>query len=209
MVAERSRLEIRFDADGLVPCVTQDSRTGEVLTLAWMNADSLRLTLETGQVHFFSRSRQEIWKKGETSGNTQRVVDLRVDCDEDAVLALVEPAGPACHTGARTCFYRRVEDGDEPRLTSGEALPELERTLGARASERPEGSYTVTLLENAELAAGKVMEEAEEVTRAVREESDERVSEEAADLLYHLAVLMKSREIGFERALEVLNGRRG
>lgn len=207
-MAERSRLEIRFDADGLVPCVTQDSRTGEVLTLAWMNADSLRLTLETGQVHFFSRSRQEIWKKGETSGNTQRVIDLRVDCDEDAVLALVEPAGPACHTGARTCFYRRVEDGDEPRLTAGEALPELERTLRARASERPEGSYTVTLLENAELAAGKVMEEAEEVTRAVREESDERVSEEAADLLYHLAVLMKSREIGFERALEVLNGRR-
>lgn len=208
-MAERSGPEVRFGEDGLVPCVTQDSRSGEVLTLAWMNAESLRLTLETGEVHFFSRSRQEIWRKGETSGNTQRVVDLRLDCDEDAVLALVDPMGPACHTGERTCFFRRLEDGAAPGPTAGEALPELERTLAARASERPAGSYTVTLLENSELAAGKVMEEAEEVTRAVREESDERVAEEAADLLYHLAVLMKSREIGFDRAMEVLNGRRG
>jgi phosphoribosyl-AMP cyclohydrolase / phosphoribosyl-ATP pyrophosphohydrolase len=207
-MAERRGPEVRFNQDGLVPCVTQDSRTGEVLTLAWMNAESLQLTLETGEVHFFSRSRQEIWRKGETSGNTQRVVDLRIDCDEDAVLAKVEPAGPACHTGERTCFYRRLEDGGAPEPTAGEALPELERTLAARASDRPEGSYTVTLLENGELAAGKVMEEAEEVTRAVREESDERVAEEAADLLYHVAVLMKSRDIGFDRAMEVLNGRR-
>ena len=208
-MAEGRDPAIRFNDDGLVPCVTQDSRSGEVLTLAWMNAESLRLTLETGEVHFFSRSRQEIWRKGETSGNTQRVVELRVDCDEDAVLALVDPAGPACHTGERTCFFRRLEDGEAPEPTAGEALPQLERTLGARASDRPEGSYTVTLLENAELAAGKVMEEAEEVTRAVREESDERVAEEAADLIYHLAVLMKSREIGLDRAMEVLNGRRG
>jgi phosphoribosyl-ATP pyrophosphohydrolase/phosphoribosyl-AMP cyclohydrolase len=200
--------EVRFNDDGLVPCVTQDSRSGEVLTLAWMNAESLRLTRETGEVHFFSRSRQELWKKGETSGNTQRVVELRIDCDEDAVLALVEPAGPACHTGERTCFYRRLEDGDAPRPTASEALPELQRTLAVRASERPEGSYTVTLLDNGELAAGKVLEEAEEVTRAVREESDERVEEETADVLYHLAVLLKSREITLDRAMEVLNGRR-
>jgi phosphoribosyl-ATP pyrophosphohydrolase/phosphoribosyl-AMP cyclohydrolase len=173
-----------------------------------MNAESLRLTLETGEVHFFSRSRQQIWKKGETSGNVQRVVELRVDCDEDALLALVEPAGPACHTGERTCFYRRLEDGAPPGPTAGEALAGLERTLADRAAQRPEGSYTVTLLDNGELAAGKVMEEAEEVTRAVREESDERVAEEAADLLYHLAVLLKSREIGLDRAMEVLNGRR-
>ena len=208
-VAERSGPEVRFDDDGLVPCVTQDSRSGEVLTLAWMNAESLRLTLETGEIHFFSRSRQEIWRKGETSGNTQRVVEVRVDCDEDAVLALVEPAGPACHTGERTCFFRRLEDGGSPGPTASEALPELERTLAERATDRPTGSYTVTLLEDGELAAAKVMEEAEEVTRAVREESDERVAEEAADLIYHVAVLMKSREIGLDRTMEVLNSRRG
>ncbi|MEX0620971.1 MAG: bifunctional phosphoribosyl-AMP cyclohydrolase/phosphoribosyl-ATP diphosphatase HisIE [Solirubrobacterales bacterium] len=204
----KSAPEVRFSDDGLVPCVTQDSRTGEVLTLAWMSAESLRLTLDTGEVHFFSRSRGEIWRKGETSGNTQRVVDLRIDCDEDAVIALVEPAGPACHTGERSCFYRRLEDGGPPQPTSSEALAELQRTLDERAITRPEGSYTVTLLDNSELAAGKVMEEAEEVTRAVREESDERVEEETADVLYHLAVLLKSREITLDRAMEVLNGRR-
>jgi phosphoribosyl-ATP pyrophosphohydrolase/phosphoribosyl-AMP cyclohydrolase len=198
----------RLNADGLVPCVTQDSRTGEVLTLAWMNAESLALTRTTGEIHFFSRSRQEIWKKGETSGNTQRVVELRIDCDEDAILALVEPAGPACHTGQRSCFYRRLEDGGNPRPVPSEALAVLQRTLDERAEARPEGSYTATLLENEELAAGKVMEEAEEVTRAVREESDERVEEETADVLYHLAVLLKSREISLDRAMEVLNGRR-
>lgn len=202
-------LEPRFNDDGLVPCVTQDSRTGEVLTLAWMNAESLGLTRDTGEIHFFSRSRKEIWHKGETSGNTQRVVELRIDCDEDAILALVEPAGPACHTGERTCFYRRLEDGGPPLPTPSEALAGLQRTLDERAAERPEGSYTVTLLDNAELAAGKVLEEAEEVTRAVREESDERVEEETADVLYHLAVLLRSREISFDRAMEVLNGRRG
>ena len=208
-VAEPAGPEVRFNDDGLVPCITQDSRTGEVLTLAWMNAESLGRTRESGEVHFFSRSRQEIWRKGESSGNTQKVVELRIDCDEDAILALVEPAGPACHTGERTCFFRRLEDGEEPEPTTAEALPELERTLAERASQRPEGSYTVTLLENSELAAGKVMEEAEEVTRAVREESEERIAEEAADLIYHLAVLMKSREVGLDRAMEVLNGRRG
>jgi phosphoribosyl-ATP pyrophosphohydrolase/phosphoribosyl-AMP cyclohydrolase len=209
MPSGEAEVDVRFNDDGLVPCITQDSRTGEVLTLAWMNAESLQLTRDTGEIHFFSRSRQEIWRKGETSGNTQRVVELRIDCDEDAVLALVEPAGPACHTGERTCFYRRLEDGQAPRPMPSEALAELQRTLDERAAERPEGSYTVTLLDNGELAAGKVMEEAEEVTRAVREESDERVEEETADVLYHLAVLLKSREISLDRAMEVLNGRRG
>jgi phosphoribosyl-ATP pyrophosphohydrolase/phosphoribosyl-AMP cyclohydrolase len=209
MASGEAAIEVRFNDDGLVPCVTQDSRTGEVLTLAWMNGESLGLTRKTGEIHFFSRSRQEIWRKGETSGNTQRVVELRIDCDEDAILALVEPAGPACHTGERSCFYRRLEDGEAPRPTPSEALAELRRTLDERAAERPGGSYTVTLLDNSELAAGKVMEEAEEVTRAVREESDERVEEETADVLYHLAVLLKSREISLDRAMEVLNGRRG
>jgi phosphoribosyl-ATP pyrophosphohydrolase/phosphoribosyl-AMP cyclohydrolase len=201
--------EVRFNDDGLVPCVTQDAASGEVLTLAWMNAEALELTRSSGEVHFFSRSRQELWKKGETSGNVQRVVDLRIDCDEDAVLALVEPAGPACHTGERTCFYRDANGERVATPVPAEALPGLQRTLDARASEQPEGSYTVNLLGNPELAAGKVLEEAEEVTRAVREESDERVAEEAADVIYHLAVLLKSRDVPLERVMEVLNGRRG
>ena len=207
--AELKLPEVRFNHDGLVPCVTQDARSGEVLTLAWMNSEALELTRKTGEVHFFSRSRQEIWHKGETSGNTQKVLDLRIDCDEDAILALVEPAGPACHTGERTCFFRtsRGEPVSEP--VPAEALADLQRTLDKRAAERPESSYTVTLLDNRELAAGKVLEEAEEVTRAVREESDERVAEEAADVLYHLAVLLKSREVPLARVMEVLNGRRG
>jgi len=201
-------VKVEFDADGLVPCIAQDADTGEVLTLAYMNEESLGLTQSTGEIHYFSRSRQKIWKKGETSGNVQKVRQLRVDCDGDALLALVEPAGPACHTGERTCFYRGLESGGEFEPVRGEALVELERTLQARATERPEGSYTVELLENSDLAAEKVLEEAEEVTRAVREESDERVANEAADVLYHLTVLLKSRDVGLDQVMEVLNGRR-
>ncbi len=204
-----NEVNVEFDANGLVPCIAQDARTGEVLTLAYMNEESLGLTRSTGEIHYFSRSRQEIWKKGETSGNVQKVRQLRIDCDGDALLALVEPAGPACHTGERTCFYRGLESGGEFDPVTGEALAELERTLDARVEERPEGSYTVELLENSQLAGEKVMEEAEEVTRAVREESDERVANEAADVLYHLTVLLHSRGLGLDDAVEVLNGRRG
>ena len=198
---------IRFDANGLVPCVLQDWRTGDVLTLAYMNAEALRLTRETGEVHFFSRSRGRLWRKGETSGNVQRLRQLRYDCDGDALIALVEPAGPACHTGERSCFYREL-DGDRGPVAH-EALATLERTLRSRAEERPEGSYTVTLLDDPRLVAAKVEEEAEEVGRAAREESDERVAEEAADLLYHLSVLLTSRGIPQSAVMEVLNGRRG
>ena len=201
--------EIRFDADGLVPCVMQDWTTGEVLTLAYMNAESLRLTQETGEVHFYSRSRDALWHKGETSGNVQRVRQLRYDCDADAVLALVEPAGPACHTGERSCFHRDLETDEHPAPALYEILPDLSRTLAARAADRPEGSYTVELLDAPELIGAKVQEEAEEVARAARDESDERVAEEAADVLYHLEVLMLSRGLSLAAALEVLDGRRG
>jgi phosphoribosyl-ATP pyrophosphohydrolase/phosphoribosyl-AMP cyclohydrolase len=195
--------EVAFDERGLVPCVVQDWRTGEVLTLAYMNAQALARTRETGEVHFWSRSRQELWHKGETSGNTLALRGIRYDCDGDALLALVEPAGPACHTGERTCFHR----GDmDPALH--EALPGLERTLSARAAQRPEGSYTVELLDDPAMIGAKVEEEAEEVARAAREESDERVDEEAADVLYHLAVLLKSRERSVADAERVLLGRR-
>ncbi len=197
---------VRFDDDGLVPCVMQDASTGEVLTLAYMNEEALRRTLETREIHFFSRSRQELWRKGETSGNVMRLRRLRYDCDEDALLALVDPAGPACHTGERTCFYRDLEG--ERELAPHEALPALERTLADRARERPEGSYTVELLDDPARIGEKVREEADEVARAAAGESDERLAEEAADVLYHLEVLMRSRGRSLADALEVLNGRR-
>ncbi|MDQ2935768.1 MAG: bifunctional phosphoribosyl-AMP cyclohydrolase/phosphoribosyl-ATP diphosphatase HisIE [Chloroflexota bacterium] len=208
-----------FDEHGLVPCVMQDDASGEVLTLGYMNEEALRLTVETAEVHFFSRSRDEIWHKGETSGNVQRVRQLRYDCDGDALVALVEPAGPACHTGERSCFYRELGGSaatgkdapraeGEPGLAAHEALAALERTLRKRQSERPEGSYTVELLSDPERIGAKVTEEAEEVTRAAREESEQRVAEEAADLLYHLSVLLLSRGVDQVDVMEVLNGRR-
>ncbi|MGI8559269.1 MAG: bifunctional phosphoribosyl-AMP cyclohydrolase/phosphoribosyl-ATP diphosphatase HisIE, partial [Solirubrobacteraceae bacterium] len=172
--------DLRFDEDGLLPCVIQDWDTGEVLTLAYVNELALRRTRETGEMHLWSRSRGELWHKGATSGNTQRVMALRVDCDADSVLALVVPNGPACHTGERTCFH----DGELEPLAPHEVLPGLERTLEERALRRPEGSYTAALLDAPQLVGEKVMEEAEEVARDAREESDERVDNEAADLLY-------------------------
>ena len=197
-------MEIAYDDRGLVPVIVQDWRTGEVLTLAYANAEAVRRTRESGELHLYSRSRKEQWHKGATSGNTQAVKALRLDCDGDALLALVEPAGPACHTGERTCFHH----GDLEPPAPHEARAILERTLAERAAERPAGSYTVTLLEDPVLAGEKVREEAEEVTRAVREESDERVDEEAADVLYHLAVLLRGRDRSLADAGSVLNGRR-
>ena len=193
-------MEISFDDNGLVPVVAQDAGTGEVLMLAWANAEALALTESTGELHLWSRSRQEIWHKGATSGAIQRIVALRSDCDGDAVLALVEPAGPACHTGARSCFAQ----DDRQEKVAHEALPALERTINERALARPEGSYTVTLLEDPGLAGGKVEEEAAEVVAAVAAESDERVDEEAADLLYHLSVLLASRGRSLADAARVL-----
>ena len=197
-------MEIVFDERGLVPVVVQDWTTGEVLTLAYANAEALERTRATGELHLWSRSRGELWHKGATSGNVQRVRALRIDCDGDALLALVEPAGPACHTGERTCFF----SGDLEPPAPHEALPALERTLRARAAERPEGSYTVTLLDDPPLIGEKVQEEAEEVARAAREETDERVDSEAADVLYHLTVLLHSRGRGLADAEQVLTERR-
>ena len=212
--------EIEFDQRGLAPCVVQDFATGEVLMLAYVSAESLEMTLETGDLHFHSRSRDELWKKGETSGSFMHLRQLRYDCDGDAVVAMVDPAGPACHTGQRSCFYREVlgsassrKDAPpapgEPFPVTYEALSGLERTLRSRAVERPDGSYTVKLLDDRELIGAKVEEEAEEVIRAAREESDERVAEEAADLLYHLSVLLVSRGVSQSAVMEVLNARSG
>jgi len=195
---------IAYDAQGLVPCVIQDWHSGEVLTLAYTNEEALAATRRTGELHLWSRSRDELWHKGATSGNTQTVRALRYDCDADAVLALVDPAGPACHTGERTCFFQ----GDA-QLTEQEALPALERTIGERAAAGDTGgSYTARLLADPAFAGEKVQEEAEEVARAAREEADERVAEEAADVLYHLTVLLRTRGLRLADAERVLLERR-
>lgn len=212
--------EIEFDQRGLAPCVVQDFATGEVLMLAYVSARSLEMTLETGDLHFHSRSRDELWRKGETSGAFMHLRQLRYDCDGDALVALVDPAGPACHTGQRSCFYREVlgsasgkKDGPpapgEPFPVTHEAVAALERTLRSRAVERPEGSYTVKLLDDRELIEAKIEEEAEEVVRAGREETNQRVAEEAADLLYHLSVLLVYRGVSQASVMEVLNARSG
>jgi len=197
--------DIRFDANGLVPCIVQDWRTGEVLTLAYMNREALERTQATGETWFWSRSRGELWHKGETSGNVQSVKALRYDCDADALLAVVEPAGPACHTGERTCFH----NGDLEAVAPHEAIAALERTVAdRRAAGNTSESYTARLLADASLSGAKVREEAEEVARAASQESDERVREEAADVLYHLDVLLAGRGLSVTEAFEVLNGRR-
>jgi phosphoribosyl-AMP cyclohydrolase / phosphoribosyl-ATP pyrophosphohydrolase len=215
----RDAAKVRFDERGLVPCVMQDARSGEVLTLAYMNEESLLRTLETREIHLYSRSRRETWHKGASSGNYQRLRQIRYDCDGDALVALVDPAGPACHTGERSCFYRDLEGTADPGADAPgvvgeptplpyEALATLERTLLARQRRRPEGSYTVELLDDPRLAGDKVREEAAEVVKAVSSESEERVAEEGADVVYHLAVLLLSRGLSMAEVLHVLNGRR-
>ena len=196
--------QVVYDDRGLVPCIVQDWRSGEVLMLAYMNAEALERTRATGELHLYSRSREQAWHKGETSGNTQAVRALRLDCDGDTLLALVEPAGSACHTGERTCFHR----GELHPAAPHEILPALERTVDERARTRPHGSYTVELLDDPERIGAKVMEEADEVARAAREESAARVDEEAADLIYHLLVLLQSRGRGLADAERVLDDRR-
>ena len=184
----------------------QDWATGEVLTLAYMNAEALARTRATGELHLYSRSRQELWHKGATSGNTQAVRALRYDCDADAVLALVEPAGPACHTGARTCFHHgRARAARAARGAAGARAHDRRRVppSARRAPTPPRCSPT------RRGSARRSTEEAEEVARAAREESDERVAEEAADVLYHLAVLLRSRGLSASPTRPaVLDGRR-
>jgi phosphoribosyl-ATP pyrophosphohydrolase/phosphoribosyl-AMP cyclohydrolase len=198
-------MEISYDERGLVPVIVQDYNSGEVLTLAYANEEAVRRTRESGELHLYSRSRAEQWHKGASSGNTQAVRALRLDCDGDALLALVEPAGPACHTGERTCFHHGELEPPAPH----EALAILERTMRQRARDRPDGSYVVKLLDDPGLAGEKVREEAEEVVRAVREETDERVDNEAADVLFHLTALLAGRGRRLGDAGVVLNGRRG
>ena len=203
--------QIQFDERGLVPVIAQDATTGAVLTLAYADREALKKTLETGEAHYYSRSRQELWRKGATSGNTQRVVEVLLDCDEDALLYKVEPRGPACHTGEESCFFTtlggtEVQDGTEPGL--GAILEKLAATIAKRHREMPEGSYTARLIRRGTpRVAQKVGEEAVEVVVAALR--DERIAEEAADLLYHLLVLLEERGVGISELARVLHDRHG
>jgi len=211
---------LKFDEYGLIPAIVQDSLTNEVLMQAYMNAQSLRRTIETMETWFWSRSRQELWHKGETSGNKQQVVDIKLDCDQDALLVLVEPAGPACHTGARTCFHNGVEGAEseaKQKKADREALPErlsdfldeLYSLIESRRRERPEGAYTTQLFNDGlDRILAKVDEESQETVKAGKEESDQRLVEETSDLLYHLLVLLVQRGVTLAQVRRELAQRR-
>ena len=210
---------VNFDANGLVPVVAQDASTGAVLTLAYANDEAVQETLSTGEAHYYSRSRKELWRKGATSGNTQKVVEVRLDCDGDALLYRVEPRGPACHTGEETCFFTTLvgegvrKDGTDAADGGGGAglggiVDKLAGTIARRHGEMPEGSYTAELLSRGTgRVAQKVGEEAVEVVIAALR--DERLAEETADLLYHLLVLLEERGVGTDEVAGVLRGRHG
>ncbi len=197
---------LKWNEAGLIPAIAQDASTGEVLMLAWMNAESLRLTLESGFATYYSRSRQQLWRKGETSGHTQRVVRLSYDCDGDAILMQVNQIGPACHTGKKTCFHNPVVDGELP-ATAG-ILNTIEATIADRAANPKPGSYTNYLLDKgAEKICKKVGEEATETVIAAMKGDADGLAGEAADLLYHLAVLLHSQGVKWQDVWDVLKER--
>ncbi|WP_119066925.1 bifunctional phosphoribosyl-AMP cyclohydrolase/phosphoribosyl-ATP diphosphatase HisIE [Rubrobacter indicoceani] len=206
--------KVNFDENGLVPVVMQDAKTGDLLTLAYANREAVERTLSTGEAHFYSRSRQELWHKGATSGNTQKVVEVRVDCDGDALLYRVDPDGPACHTGEWTCFHKTLA-GDGVGVAKSDSEPAfgtmVERLAGviaARHREMPEGSYTASLFDRGtERIAQKVGEEGVEVVIAAL--TDDKLAEETADLVYHLLVLLEDRGLGLDEVAKVLQDRHG
>ena len=211
-MSERTWLSaVNFGPDGLIPAIAQDRRSGDVLMLAWASREALERTLATGDAHYYSRSRQRLWRKGEESGHVQRVNEVRLDCDGDTVLYRVDQAGPACHTGTRTCFSTAVlpdggtTPGEDP---GGGTLTRLARTIAQRAADRPAGSYTVQLLD-AGMAriSQKVGEEAVEVVVAGNTEDEGRLASEAADLLYHLLVLLQARGVSLDRVWDELESR--
>ena len=199
--------QLAFDASGLIPAIVQDARSGEVLMLAWQSREALERTLATGKATFYSRSRKALWTKGETSGNTQGVQALKTDCDADAVLLRVEPAGPACHTGARSCFFRAVEGAPEASLSAGQTLANLERVLEERQKAPPPGSYTAKLFANQTTRHKKIGEEAAELIIASLGGKREEIVGEAADLLFHTMVLLRAHGLGLADVAEVLLAR--
>ncbi|MBT2659579.1 bifunctional phosphoribosyl-AMP cyclohydrolase/phosphoribosyl-ATP diphosphatase HisIE [Bacillus sp. ISL-45] len=220
--------KIKFDANGLIPAVVQDAATLEVLTVAYMNEESLAKSIETRETWFYSRSRQELWHKGATSGNTQKIVEIKYDCDGDALVVLVEPAGPACHTGAVSCFSENLLERPDARdsleftestlkrsadqlasLGDFAVMLELEKTIRKREQDMPEGAYTTYLFEKGvDKILKKVGEEAAEVIIAAKNRDPEELKWEAADLLYHLMVLLQEQKLPLKEVLAVLNKRK-
>jgi phosphoribosyl-AMP cyclohydrolase / phosphoribosyl-ATP pyrophosphohydrolase len=202
---------LKFDQNGLIPAVVQDAGTLEVLTVAYMNAESLEKSIESGETWFYSRSRQELWHKGATSGNTQKIVEIKYDCDGDSLVVLVEPAGPACHTGAVSCFSENLvkeaaAEGASP--SDLQILSRLEKVISEREREMPEGAYTTYLFEKGvDKILKKVGEEASEVIIAAKNRDTEELKWEAADLMYHLLVLLREQKLPLKEVLGVLEQR--
>lgn len=209
---------IRWDEAGLVPSIVQDSTTKQVLMMAYMNRESLRLTLESGEAWFWSRSRQELWHKGATSGNIQSVVSVAYDCDGDTLLVQVNPKGPACHTGENTCFYNEITVEGQPSVSGQEdtlalsdrfaVLAELEEIIAKREVERPEGAYTTYLFEKGvDKILKKVGEEASETIIAAKNRDNDELRLEVSDLIYHLLVLLQERKLPLDDILDELSRR--
>ena len=203
-----------YDDRGLVPCIVQDAERGTVLMLAWMTAESFALTRETGAVHFWSRSRQALWKKGGTSGNTLEVVEIRLDCDRDTVLVRARPAGPTCHTGTTACFFRKLDDTEDdgvPAVVGAAILERLDAILASRRdAATPEKSYTRSLLDaGMPKILAKIAEEAAELAAELPAGTDEHVIHETADLLFHVMVGLTARKIPIEAVFAELARRFG
>ncbi|KAB7665800.1 bifunctional phosphoribosyl-AMP cyclohydrolase/phosphoribosyl-ATP diphosphatase HisIE [Bacillus sp. B1-b2] len=203
--------DLKFDEKGLIPAIVQDASTKEVLTLAYMNKESLKKTLDSGETWFFSRSRQELWHKGATSGNTQSVLEMKYDCDQDALVVIVSPTGPACHNGTSSCFVESIYVNKDKSLTEStdyQILANLERVIADREINRPEGAYTTYLFENGvDKILKKVGEEAAEVIIAAKNRDTEELKWEASDLIYHLFVLLREQKLPFTEILKVLETR--
>lgn len=214
-------IHVKFDEQGLVPAIVQDATTKQVLMLAYMNEQSLQLTLQHRETWFYSRSRQELWHKGATSGHTQRVQSIQYDCDQDTLLIFVQPTGPACHTGETSCFFRELDHKDlapmESPVTQPQAkqdenrfaiLAQLEAIIASRDSERPAGAYTTYLFEKGiDKILKKIGEEAAEVIIAAKNQSPEELRYEASDLIFHLLVLLREAKLPLDDLLLELSRR--
>lgn len=213
--------QVKFNEKGLIPAIVQDAVSKEVLTLAYMNEESLKKSLETKETWFWSRSRAELWHKGETSGNTQKIIDIKYDCDQDALVVLVVPAGPACHTGSYSCFSGSLlaetekETADADGKTTNSDVPsstdrfaiinELESVIAEREAEMPEGAYTTYLFDKGvDKILKKVGEEATEVVIAAKKRDPEELKWEVADLIYHVLVLLREQKLPLDEVLNVL-----
>lgn len=204
---------LKFDEKGLIPAIVQDAFSKEVLTLAYMNLDSIKKSIETKETWFYSRSRQELWHKGATSGNTQTILDIKFDCDQDALVIFVETVGPACHNGTISCFNESFFDRNQETLQNNlkdfQILMDLEQMIKKRETERTEGAYTTYLFENGvDKILKKVGEETSEVIIAAKNRDKEELKWEVADLIYHLLVLLQEQKLPFNEVLKVLNKRK-